>query len=319
MAVALLVPTAGTARAEPLVFHYVSPFLSGIAGNTAISSVFDGGSGIPNDRTVCFSYGLGGNALSQPVPWSVSYFTGLAVPSPAMQYQAGVDAGWYGSSACQITGNAMGFQVHKFSAPQNNTFYGMQLAYQWGSPTWRPWSNSYPPSAKLRLQTYYSVSRRYTNNTIQYGQLFVGLHDIASGENIWYVLSPWDSRGPSYVTNPANEDVHSDGQAGGGTDNYVVNSFFLPGQQYSTIHPNSQNSVGTSGCSCLWYGAYVTKQNLVAAVNRINTRYPAATMSTDPNNYLLTFIGAGTEMHAPTGTSGWIGSRIWEVMALTEY
>lgn len=146
----------------------------------------------------------------------------------------------------------------------------------------------------------------------------MGLHDTASGKNIWYVLSPWDSRGPGFVTNPASEDVHSDGQAGGGTDNYVVNSFFLPGQKYSTIHPNSQNSVGTSGCGCLWYGAYITKQNLVAAVNRINAVYPAG-MSTDPNNYLLTFVGSGTEMFAPSGTSGWIGSRVWEVMALTEY
>lgn len=71
-AAVFLVPMTGIARAEMLVFHYVSPFLNAAAGNTAISSVFDGGSGIPNDHTVCFSYGLGGSALSQPIPWSVS-------------------------------------------------------------------------------------------------------------------------------------------------------------------------------------------------------------------------------------------------------
>lgn len=161
MSVAVLLPPA-PAHAESLIFHYVSPFLSGTGGNTAISSVFDGGSGIPNDHTVCFSYGLGGNALSQQIPWPVSDFTGLAVPGPATQYQAGVDANWYGSSACQITGNAMGFQVHKFSAPQNNMYYGMQLAYQWGNATVRPWSNSYPSGARFRLQTYYSVSSALT-------------------------------------------------------------------------------------------------------------------------------------------------------------
>jgi hypothetical protein len=36
-------------------------------------------------------------------------------------------------------------------------------------------------------------------------------------------------------------------------------------------------------------------------------------------DYVLTFIGAGTEMYARPGTSGWIGSRVWEVMALAEY
>jgi hypothetical protein len=70
---------------------------------------------------------------------------------------------------------------------------------------------------------------------------------------------------------------------------------------------------GTAGAS------YVTKQNLVVAVNPDQQPLPHGRHADQPNNYLLTFVGSGTEMLAPSGTSGWIGSRIWEVMALTKY
>jgi hypothetical protein len=42
-------------------------------------------------------------------------------------------------------------------------------------------------------------------------------------------------------------------------------------------------------------------------------------LSNDPNDYLLTFVGSGTEQYSPPGTNGWIASRIRDVLVQTEF
>jgi hypothetical protein len=66
-----------------------------------------------------------------------------------------------------------------------------------------------------------------TETAAQYGQVFVGLRDAVSGQDSWYVLTTWDSRG---VT---REDVHSDRELGGSTSNYVIDSHFGKDTRYS--------------------------------------------------------------------------------------
>lgn len=297
------------ADASTIVFHYYPVNLLNIVGNTVADSP------IPTDRTVCYSYGLGTAALSQPISWNVQSFTGLGVPSPNSTYQAGVNNGWYGSSACQVTGTSMGFQVHKDSGQNPSPpgwIYGTQLAHNFSSWTRRPWSDSYGSGARMRLQTNYAIQARdgtYTAGLVQYGQVFVSLVDLAHSKSIWFTISMWDSRGVQ------PESVQPDT---GGTTNFNVVTHFANGLRYASPHPNSQNSAGNSSCGCLWYSAYVSRTNLLNAVNDINARF-GQNYSTNPNDYAINFVGAGTEMYSPPGTTGWIGSRIWDVMALTEY
>jgi hypothetical protein len=169
----------------PPVVFYKSPSLSTIVGHTSIS-VDDGGRGIPDDQTVCFAYGLGKEALREPVSWSVSDFTNLRVPV-RLADQAGVDGGpkGYGSTACQISGTSMGFLINKHTSPRVASLLGLQLAYSFGNTgTYRPWSSAYPADAELKLQTYYANGRRGTGTTVQYGEVFVGLRDTVSGQSI---------------------------------------------------------------------------------------------------------------------------------------
>ena len=309
-------PRTGAVTVSPprsAVVFYKSPSLSTILEHTAINAE-DGGRGIPDDQTVCFAYGLGKDALHEPVSWSVSDFTNLRV-ADRLADQAGVNGAptGYGSTACQVRGTSMGFLVNKDTSPRVASYYGLSLAYSFGSgAAYRPWSSAYPPDAELRLETYYANGRRQTQTAVQYGQVFVGLRDTVTRQSFWYVLTTWDSSGvPS-------EDVHNDSELGGGTSNYVIDSHFGRETQYSTLADASQTTAGNGVCGCQRYSAYITKQNLTRALTRINAKYHLH-LSTDPSNYLLTFVGSGTEQHSPPGTDGWIASRIWDVLVRTEF
>jgi len=308
LAVGMGIAPVGEGQASTLAIHYESPNLSGIAGRTATD-----GTGIPVDQTVCYAYGLGHDALDETIDWQVEDFTGLAVAN-RLQTQRGIDNGWYGSSSCQVSGTAMGFQVHKDSSSDSapiGDIYGMQLAHRWDDFHIRPWSTSqYGADPQLRLQTNYHIeaSDRLGTDIVQYGQLFVSLADTVHHKSIWYVIFLWDSRGvqPEVVM-----------QDFGGTSNYNVVTHIADGARYATPHPHSRHTDGSGAGD--WYGAYVSKQNLIDAVQDINTAFPGAGFSTNPDDYAINFIGSGTEMYAPDGTTGWIGSQISDVMALTEY
>lgn len=307
----LALATAGLSAQAEIVFHYVQPALNGVNGNVVVSSIPDGGTPV-SGKTVCFSYGLGSTAMSQKITWPVYGFTGMSVPSLSGDFQAGINNNAFGSSACQINGTQMGFQVHKPSAPAEVTFYGMILQYTWPNLSQMPfpWASTYPANAALRIQGNYKVGQRDSQGAIQYGHLTVGLRDRISGRGIWYVLSPWDSRGV-----PA-ESVHADS---GGTNNVNIDTHFGRNTRFATIHPHSQTTAGDSACQCQWYAAWIAKANLQSAIATANGQLNANLFSTDPANYQITSLGAGTEMYSPPGTTGWIGSNVSDVMVLTEY
>src|SRR5207302_133600 len=104
-------------------------------------------------------------------------------------------------------------------------------------------------------------------------------------QGVWYVLTTWDSRGVP------TEDVHNDREFGGGTTNYVIDSHFGRGTQYSTLADRSQTTAGNGVCGCRHYSGSITKNDLRRALSRINGKYHLH-LSSDPNDYLLTFVGS---------------------------
>lgn len=275
---------------------------------------------IPTDHTYCFAYGMGAKQMNLGVNHDLTNYTGFYVPPDSRpRYQMGIDQSWPGSNTCQIYGTGMGFQLHKESIIANNpkaatgSIYGMQMIRNWGTDLSRkPWSSTYGSSPKLRVQANYTVPHRDTpTGVVQYGQIVVSLVDTTytgpGSKAIWYAISLWDSRGQQ----PRN--VHPDSA---GTPNYIVDTY-VGDTVYSTAHYNSQNIWGNAGCGCLWYGAYITKTNLINAVNDVN-KISGRHYSTNPNDWAINLAGVGTEMYSPSGKLGWVGSRAWQLGVFTE-
>lgn len=335
---------APPARAENLVVFYQSPTF----GATGNSQYVSDSSALPFNRTVCLAYGLGNAALAQPAPdpsdpkARISDFTGLSVPSPATSYQRTINPALPGATSCQIYGNHMGFQLHPESAPNRGRITGIQLAQKWSTASasvLRPWSSQFGASARLRLQTNFTIPNRtsYPNygtnvnpaiDTVQYAQMFVGLADAKTNQNIWYVISLWDSRGYQ-----ADSVLYDDPNVGGTTNFDVVAHLNDNGTNagFATRHPRSQNSVGTvriPGCGecTTWYAAYVSRQqlrNAVAAINRqiIDQHLNRNQYSDNPDDYYVNFVGVGSEQSNvyQNRPFAWIGSQTWDTMVLVEH
>lgn len=304
-ALVVAAPSAGRPAQSSDIVWYKNPSLTAAAQNFAASGLISQPSDIPERKAVCYAFGLGKGALSQKITWAVSDFTALAAPA------RGTDDTWYGSSACQLKGRFAGLFINRDSAPlgqPRSDLMGMHLAYKWRfSDNVRPWR--YGASAALRLGTSFAVERRAGQgpNVAQYGQLFVNLVDATTSRSIWYVLRMWQ-------TFPPEERVHEDAVD---ENTFNVDTYFGAGAAYATLRPDSQTISGDGACGCLLYSADITRANLVAALNAINGAGPPGPYSTNPDDYVLTFIGSGTEMLVPAGSNGRIGSRVWDVSAVT--
>ena len=296
-----------TAEASTLVAHYIQPNIT----NPSARFFAEGQTNRPVNETICFGYGLGSNVYSKNISWNISDFTGLTVPSPITSYKRGISNTWYGSSSSQIYGNGMGFQCHKESGEEASPagwIYGMQAFHDWSTDlSIKPWKG-YGTNAKMRLQTYYGTTGSYrTGSTVQYGQLFVNLVDTANHHNIWYVVSLWDSRGVQAESIAKDTVIPS---------NFVVNTHLTSNTRYCDRPEWSNRSNGST--NEVFYCAYVSRQNLLNAINDINTQYNE-NLSTNPDDYAVNVIGNGVEMYSPSGSNGWVAGKQHELSLYTEY
>jgi hypothetical protein len=293
-----------------LVWYYQEPPLSGTDGNV-ISA--DTGGVIPsgqNAPTVCFGYGFG--SVNTPITWQVSDFTGLGVPSPPSQYQSGHDNNWYGSSACQLAGTSAGFMINRDDTPGTATYYGWQLARQWGvgnasCPPQCPWSDG----QALRLQLNFDLGRLGIASSVQQSGTCAYLFDTTDTtktRTIAVCVNMWDSRGQGA---PAEQIYPTAGPP-------TAQTYFDTGMRYSTIICTSQNRF-QNRTSSDWYGTYITQANFRAIVADMNNEgiYGGA-LSTNPSSYKLTEVQAGTEMYSPAGTYGNGGTRIGSLDAMAD-
>lgn len=290
------------------------PIFRSPALTTLASHVATDGTGIPADTTVCFAYGGPSDALSRPITrWDVGGYTFLHVADRATQ-QAGKSNAKPGTTACQVSGTRMGMLVNTLMEKSAKRTSGVQLAYQWSrlATMTRPWAHG--PTSSLHLQTYWSIAKRRASGAVQYGQVFVNLHDNATGNNVWVVLHPWDSRGNTYMAQ--SESVHVDYTTAQFTQ-YDVDSYFLPGQRFSTLDTGSQRSAHPPAAGT--YSAHVTYQNISAALAAVNALRRVA-VSSNPADYSVSFVGSGTEQAAvASDATGVIGSVVGDVVVEASY
>ena len=299
-------------------FTWYSTETTTVAGNV-VGDPVNGVGGIPSDRTVCHLYGNGSKTPNVGGTAGTQDFTGVPDSAPVGLSQRGITDTWYGSTACQITANGMGFQLHKDSIVSGNTIpakgdiYGMQTIRSWaGDVSRKPWGPAFGADPKLQISANYAVqSRSASAGTVQYGQLVLSLVDTtvpaqSPHASIWLTISLWDSRGTH------TETVHSDHS--GQTPNYIIDTYLATGPAFLTPVPGSQTFPATIPTST-WYGATISESQLTAAIVEVNrvmyiedpTRTP---YSLNPDVYAVNIVAGGTEMYSPAGTTGWIGSRL---------
>lgn len=277
---------------------YVVSMPAFTTANNNVSTTTTGGG-----KPVCRIYGQsasGGMSATNPIGWAVSDFTGNGPPAPLTQYQRGSSS--YGGPACQVDGSngqaAAGAMLNSGYATSQR--YGFQLIQEIAAGSFpSPWTHGV-----FRLQVNWDLGKNDLRSAVQYSQICASFRDQTSGKTLRWCPSAWDSRGPQTEPSPFAD------PAGDGA--YIVDTNFATGQKYSTLHCLSQTNTrsrATTGSYADWYAAYFSTQNLTAAVNVLNQTVNAG-MSTNPANYFLTEILAGSEMSGQGATAGWMGSRV---------
>jgi hypothetical protein len=289
----------------------------------------DGEGALPTDRTYCYAYGLGPKRMDEAGSLSTAALTGFApAAADAAATQRGVDDGISGSTTCQAQDTTMGFQLDKESIAAGSDYsaagdlYGLHMIRNWGLATSQtPWAPEFGSDPALRVEAQYAVEQfAIEGQTVQYGQFIVSLVDTTQSDpaysaSVWLTVSLWDSR------NTHDESVHLDY---GGTPNYIVDTYAADGLGYVTLADGSQNFAGDSECSCTWYAVDITEQNLVSAIDDVNSAVesnggPAQLYSLNPDDYAINVVGGGTEMYSPAGSSGSIGSHLSNLRVSTKF
>jgi hypothetical protein len=302
---------------EPHTIFYDSPSLTRADATDVFSDPLQCGCiATPQDKTVCWIYGVG--TIDQSISaWNVGAFTGLNPPDPIGQYQYGHDNGRYSSSACQLSGTWAGALLDKNDGPQTATYYGWGLEYFWSGLLYQPWSSQYgstqlPGGPYFRMQANWDLGRNFLGTSIQYGSICATFYDAGSGRSMWWCAHPWDSRG----ADAPGEAIQFNGFSNGSD---IVDTYFGTATRLVTLHCQSQarGQTNRNARQPDWYAAYLPWSQFHALTTEINTDF-GANYSSDPENYYLTGVLAGSEMYAPGTTYGWMASRVGNLIAMDD-
>jgi hypothetical protein len=208
------------------------------------------------------------------------------------------------SSACQAKGATWGFWTN---ASTNNNYCsnwcGARHDYSTGQATGtRPWSNGYPPSAKLVMSAYRYV--RTFSGTLGWSYICAMLQDTTTSQRLEYCLRVWRSwSGPAYDS-PI---VFHDPQIGTGFTS-IVTDLIAAGTRYAQNWGGAATVLGTQPSGNTYSGA-ITRSHLVNATNDANAQIRSANLgtclgllngvrcySTDPDKYALFGVEDGLEM-----------------------
>jgi len=211
------------------------------------------------------------------------------------------------SSACQAKGATWGFWAN---ANTNNNYCtnwcGVRHDYSTGQATGtRPWSNGYPPSAKL-VMTAFRYVHTYAAN-LGWSYLCAMLHDTTTSQRLEYCLRVWRSwSGPAYDTPIVFRNPYI-GTLGAGFTS-IVSDLTAAGTRYAQNWGGATTVLGTQPSGNTYAGA-ITRSHLVNAVNDANAQIRASNLgtcigllngircySTDPDKYALFGVEDGLEL-----------------------
>jgi hypothetical protein len=217
------------------------------------------------------------------------------------------------SSACQAKGATWGFWTN--AATNDNycsNWCGVRHDYSTGQAIGtRPWSNGYPPSAKLVMSAFRYV-KTYAAN-LGWSYICAMLQDTTTSQRLEYCFRVWRSWSGSAYDAPI---VFHDPQIGSlGTGfTSIVSDITASGTPYAQNWGGATTVLGTQPSGNTYSGA-ITRTHLVNAINDTNAQIRSANLgmcwgpltrvrcySTDPDSYALFGVEDGLEMQG-SGTS----------------
>jgi hypothetical protein len=247
----------------------------------------------------CNYYNTGAPLVHQNNLSGIASTTGFNPGTPYSDWQEGDSSS---SNVCQAKGSTWGFKV---SGASNNNCYpniacGMHhFAKLSGGTSNRPWSSAYGTSPSPALTFSHNVTAQTANYTQGvFGYFCPTLMDVSTNNYIEYCFVEWQ-KGSGYpnisqfdqlgdcATTPSQKNVD------------IVFTAFGSNQTWSTQRAGSGNTFGNVPGSA-YLTASITKENLLAAINRINS--PAGPpngcnrgLSTNLDNYALIGFEHGVE------------------------
>jgi hypothetical protein len=193
---------------------------------------------------------------------------------------------------------------------------------------YHPWTGASGPW--FRFQTYYHHPSYYCNSYCQanpgsdaaYSQNCVSFHDLATGNQVNWCPQAWDSRGA-----PTSQQIFAGGSAAVDVNVPMSTS---SAYSYGVLGCTSQDSQHDRTSSGDWYMEYLPWSStdsgghgagMLYIINYVNAHLStyglSHAMSTNPSDWVLTGVGAGSEV-AFTEADQYLGSSVSDVMAMDD-
>lgn len=253
-----------------------------------------------------------GNAISIPVTYDASAFTGFNPASPRSTWQRGeFDDAVNGSPVFQLQGVGGGMFMNSwFTTYQEIRGGGQAVCYQYAfSEPSSPWTNS---TSKLWVQAdlklpWFSRFDINNDNNWPVGQLSfdIYLNDTSTNTCICIIVNAFDNR------SEPPESIQNDTWV-----NFASTHF--GGTRYCT--PNQFSSSWTNSTWNTWqfYRAEITRQNLINIASDIND-LGGSQVSENPSDYILTAAGILQETFRDEGDQISMGSSFLNFSIYEDY
>jgi hypothetical protein len=288
------------------VFYYAPQHVGSINGRVYVDRAS------PHNWLNMSIFGCGPYAASQAISWRVSDFTGVFPPAPQSSYQRGVNNGWYGSTAVQMTDMEMGAHLHTYSLPRatyNHNLSNLQVKYTWPDTSApRPWTRA---TSTLRFGFNLKIPGKWMEGgAVGYIYASLLLKD-QNGKIVWVQPQIFDTRGV-----PSTEYLGWDA----GTNSGYANSYYSYHQtntRYCMKPSWSHWSTSNTWSDWRWYEFQMTRSHLLNVINDMNARFGSG-FSPNLAGYKVVLFTIQDEIYWPTG-NGWLPMGVRDINMLEQY
>lgn len=244
-------------------------------------------------------WAMGSEAVSTPVTWSVSRYTGFAPAAPLFRRQIG-PGDEPGTTALQAYGDEIGVFLAPEKAFRTGVIQPVVYEYNWDPETApEPWQE---PGAELSYSFELQVATASSaGGAVPYITAPVVLRDKTGGKSFW--------------VNPAAFDLRGFGEERPWTDSCptctqmaMVSSKFASGTRYVKLGPGSSISQSSP-----WRGYRRFEYRVSADQVKAMASALGAAFSTDPKDYQLTHFNLNPEISFPEGAKGYLGTSFRKI------